>query len=208
MGRGETTRERILAAAGAVIQERGLANTTTKEIARAAGYSEATLYKHFSGKEDLVLAVMWIVLRPSIDMLIRLPEQAGTGRVRDRLVELAHQMLRSFQEVGPLAMGLFAEPALLQRQRAAFERAGGGPHRAPAQFAEYLRAEQRLGRLRPDADPVAVANLFVGACFHRSFLVTFMTAAGIDHDPDRFAEELADAVVQGFTAPEGDRRGG
>ncbi|MEE6257562.1 TetR/AcrR family transcriptional regulator [Plantactinospora sonchi] len=207
MGRGETTRERILAAAGAVIQERGLAHTTTKEIARVAGYSEATLYKHFSGKEDLVLAVMWIALRPFVDMLIRLPEQAGAGCLRAQLVDLVHQMLRNFQEAGPLAMGLFAEPALLERQRTAFERAGGGPHRAPEQFAAYLRAEQRLGRLSPDSDPVAVANLFVGACFHRAFLLTFMTPAGIGHDPDRFAEGLADAVVRGFTPPRGDGHG-
>ncbi|HEX4258089.1 MAG TPA: helix-turn-helix domain-containing protein, partial [Streptosporangiaceae bacterium] len=44
------TRDRILDAATHVMRTRGFARTTTKEIARAAGYSEATLYKHFQDK--------------------------------------------------------------------------------------------------------------------------------------------------------------
>ncbi len=52
------TRDRILDAATHVMRTRGFARTTTKEIARAAGYSEATLYKHFQDKTDLFLAVL------------------------------------------------------------------------------------------------------------------------------------------------------
>ena len=52
------TRERIVEAAERVMRERGLARGTTKEIARAAGYSEGTLYKHFESKEDLFLAML------------------------------------------------------------------------------------------------------------------------------------------------------
>src|ERR1700733_13336135 len=52
------TRDRILDAAAHVMRTRGFARTTTKEIARAAGYSEATLYKHFLDKTDLFLAVL------------------------------------------------------------------------------------------------------------------------------------------------------
>ena len=52
------TRDRILDAAAHVMRTRGFARTTTREIARAAGYSEATLYKHFQDKTDLFLAVL------------------------------------------------------------------------------------------------------------------------------------------------------
>ena len=48
----------ILDAAAAVLHERGLANATTRQIAAAAGFSEATLYKHFTGKVDLMAAVL------------------------------------------------------------------------------------------------------------------------------------------------------
>jgi AcrR family transcriptional regulator len=44
-------RVRILDAAHELMLTLGLARTTTKEIARAAGCSEAALYKHFASKE-------------------------------------------------------------------------------------------------------------------------------------------------------------
>src|SRR5688572_8727604 len=44
------TRERILAAARAVMLKKGLVRATTKEIARAADVSEGTLYNHFASK--------------------------------------------------------------------------------------------------------------------------------------------------------------
>jgi AcrR family transcriptional regulator len=46
-------KEAILAAAIPVFARLGWAGATTKEIAKAAGISEALLYKHFSGKEAL-----------------------------------------------------------------------------------------------------------------------------------------------------------
>lgn len=46
-------KEAILAAAVSVFARLGRAGATTKEIAKAAGISEALLYKHFPGKEAL-----------------------------------------------------------------------------------------------------------------------------------------------------------
>lgn len=46
-------KEAILAAAVPVFARLGRAGATTKEIARAAGISEALLYRHFPGKEAL-----------------------------------------------------------------------------------------------------------------------------------------------------------
>ena len=53
-----TTRDRILDAAATVMREKGIAKATTKEIARAAGYSEALLYKHFADKQEIYMGVL------------------------------------------------------------------------------------------------------------------------------------------------------
>src|SRR5258708_5936870 len=102
--RGETARRRILSAASEVIRARGLAHTTTKEIAKAAGYSEAALYKYFRDKEALFLAVMRVRLKPFIGLVVHLPDQAGTGTVRARLEDLAREVLAVFEDSGRLAM--------------------------------------------------------------------------------------------------------
>ncbi len=47
-------RENIVSAASALFMERGIAATSMDEIAKAAGYSKATLYVYFENKEEIV----------------------------------------------------------------------------------------------------------------------------------------------------------
>lgn len=47
----------IAQAAEGLFQERGIAATTVDDIARAAGYSKATLYVYFKNKEEIVSAL-------------------------------------------------------------------------------------------------------------------------------------------------------
>lgn len=49
----QSTRERILLAAVKLFTERGYADVSIREIASASGIKAASLYNHFSGKEDL-----------------------------------------------------------------------------------------------------------------------------------------------------------
>ena len=48
------TRQRIEAAAIRLFVEKGVAETTIRDIARAVGISEGALYRHFVSKDDLV----------------------------------------------------------------------------------------------------------------------------------------------------------
>ena len=53
----EHTRSLLLDAAEAVFGEKGFVAATLDDIAYAAGYTKGAIYKHFSTKEDLFLAV-------------------------------------------------------------------------------------------------------------------------------------------------------
>lgn len=55
---GDKRREQILQTAVALFSQRGFKGTTTKEIARAAGVSEAMVFRHFSTKSDLYDAIL------------------------------------------------------------------------------------------------------------------------------------------------------
>ncbi|MCX7320014.1 MAG: TetR/AcrR family transcriptional regulator [Hyphomicrobiales bacterium] len=56
--RSGTTRDALISATRTAIQELGIARVTTRRIAGLAGVSEATLFNHFSTKDELVLAVL------------------------------------------------------------------------------------------------------------------------------------------------------
>ena len=55
---GDERREQILEAAVKLFSQRGFSGTTTKEVARAAGVSEAMVFKHFGSKEELYAAII------------------------------------------------------------------------------------------------------------------------------------------------------
>ena len=55
---GDKRREQILQTAVNLFSHRGFSGTTTKEIARAAGVSEAMVFRHFSTKGELYDAIL------------------------------------------------------------------------------------------------------------------------------------------------------
>ena len=55
---GDRRREQILQTAVNLFSQRGFKGTTTKEIARAVGVSEAMLFRHFATKEELYGAIL------------------------------------------------------------------------------------------------------------------------------------------------------
>lgn len=167
------TRDQILDAAAEVMHTRGLARTTTKEIARAAGYSEATLYKHFRDKTDLFLAVLTERVPSFSAVLADVAKDPQARSLRDNLIEIARGALVFYHESFPISASVFSEPTLLAAHRTALTARNAGPHKAPVALARYLRAEQKLGRLAPHVDCDAAATLLLGACLHHAFLTTF-----------------------------------
>src|SRR5882724_8098229 len=55
---GEERRLQLLAVAVSLFSKRGFRGTTTKEIAQAAGKSEAMVFRHFASKEELYTAIL------------------------------------------------------------------------------------------------------------------------------------------------------
>ena len=55
---GDERRQQLLQVAMRLFSEKGFSGTTTKVIAKAAGISEATVFKHFANKDELYSAIL------------------------------------------------------------------------------------------------------------------------------------------------------
>ena len=194
------TRDRILDAAAHVMRTRGFARTTTKEIARAAGFSEATLYKHFEDKTDLFLAVLKERLPSLGPVLASLSADAdadadadagadpGAGALAGRLAATARGAIAFYQASFPVSASIFSDPDLVAAHHAAVTRQGAGPQYPVDALARYLRLEQSHGRIRAGADCDAAASLLLGSCFQYAFLRCF---AQLPPDPGAAAAHAA-----------------
>ena len=84
-------RVRILDAAHELMLTIGLARATTKEIAKAAGCSEAALYKYFASKEELFVTVLKERLPRLSPLLAGLTADPGERTVEENLTEIARE---------------------------------------------------------------------------------------------------------------------
>ncbi|WP_405664975.1 TetR/AcrR family transcriptional regulator [Streptomyces sp. NBC_01166] len=187
-------RVRIVDAAHELMLGIGLARTTTKEIAKAAGCSEAALYKYFASKEELFVTVLGERM-PRLGPLLG-DLEAGEGDLEQNLTEVARQAALFYEQTFPVLASLYAEPRLKQRHEAAMREMGTGPHKPIQGLDAYLRAEQRAGRVVPGADTYAAASLLLGACAQRAFAYE---TAGAPQSLDDFATSLARTLLGGIS---------
>jgi AcrR family transcriptional regulator len=170
-------RDQLLNAARDVLREKGIMGATTREIARAAGCADGTLYNHFRTREELFLALFERTLPLFREALVELPLRVGQNTVRANLEEVAVAALGFFREVVPIFAAVISDPALNAGYRARLGAQGRGPHRAYAWFEKYLQAEQRMQRIGDEVDPTTTAQQLVAIAFFQAFTERFLDAA-------------------------------
>jgi AcrR family transcriptional regulator len=91
---GAATRQKLLRAALELFTTIGFRATTTPEIAARAGVAEGTIYRHFSGKEELLNAAYREAQSWGLE-LIRGQDGDKALPPRDRLLEVARRLVRA-----------------------------------------------------------------------------------------------------------------
>jgi AcrR family transcriptional regulator len=166
---GEERRLQILAVAVTLFSERGFRGTTTKEIALAAGVSEAMVFRHFATKQELYAAILDYKACASgnfdpepltADAIKRRDDRAvfeslalGALEYHEKDPEFQRLLLHSALEKHELAEMFFE-----QFVRRVYEFLGG-----------YIRQRQKEGAL-VEINPTIVVRAFIGMVMHHSLI--------------------------------------
>ena len=86
----DLTRQRLARAALEHFTTRGYETTTTAQIAKKAGVSEGAIYRHFTGKQELLNELYRASARWATEVLQQ--AEAAGGTPRDRLARLAQAL--------------------------------------------------------------------------------------------------------------------
>ncbi|SBT38014.1 TetR/AcrR family transcriptional regulator [Micromonospora auratinigra] len=199
-GGEQSLREHLIAAAQALVARRGAAGLTVRDIAREAGVADGVLYNHFADKEELLAYALHAHVR-AVEAAQDTPApRAGEQTVEANLRAWLRRALALHAAVLPAFAGLTGQPKLLARLGELPGPPGGGPG-LRTELADYVRAEQRQGRIPPRASAEALATLVVGVC-HDLVLGRLLDPA---HPPPEPAAELVDDLVatllHGLLAP-------
>jgi len=187
-------RSEILRAAETLMHSRGLSGVTTRQISQEVGCSEGALYVHFKGRLELLLAMLEESLPDMLGPLQTLRESVGRSTPHANLAAALLGIFKFHRRVVPGTAGLFAEPELLMAYRKSLARQGKGPHLSMAAIADYIAAEQELGRIDSAVDAKLAANLLLSSSFFSAFMEKF-SGKTVQPSWDLFAKRLVTAVA-------------
>jgi AcrR family transcriptional regulator len=105
----------IIEAAGEILTESGIAGLTTKNLAAKMGFSESALYRHFKGKEEIVLTMLKY-LAQNMDERLRNSAIAGTSP-EEKLKAVFNNQFEFFKKNPHFLVAIFSD-GLLEESKA------------------------------------------------------------------------------------------
>lgn len=206
---GEERRDQILRVAMSLFSNNGFRGTTTKEIAHAAGVSEAMVFRHFATKEDLYAAILdhkacsgggsfdpalmaAEAIKEKDDRRVFESLALGALDYHDHDPEFQRLLLHSALEKHKLAQMFFDEFVLK-----VYQFLGG-----------YIRERQHDGALI-EVDPAIVVRCFIGMVMHHSLNNNLWDPKHrvLNISNEAAAKHFTDILLNGITTNSAKRNG-
>jgi AcrR family transcriptional regulator len=181
------TRRQLLEGTLACLRERGLAGTTSREIARASGVNLGGITYHFGSKDELVAEALLEAIRGWLDPALQILRSEADPVTR--MVGAVRALRASFDQARDL-LPVYLEALVYAPRREGLRRAVTELFDG---LRDFLRSEierlVRAGFLPAWVDPQSMAALLIatadGLALHDA-----IDPSGVDHDA------VADQVVQ------------
>ncbi|SMF32907.1 TetR/AcrR family transcriptional regulator [Streptomyces sp. Amel2xC10] len=167
-----------------------LAEISIERIARTAGVGKATIYRRWSGKEELFVDVLRAAEPDD-------PELPGTSLRDDLVVLLESVRVRGLaNRSSAILHNVHAQMKSSPKIWAAYHSSVIEPRRRMG--LDVLRRGRQNGELRADVDLELVNDLFVGPMLVRSVL-----RPDADLTDDKLAERIVDTLLEGLRPADG-----
>ena len=194
---GPARRAQIIEAAATLFSKKGFSGTTTREVARRVGVSEAAVFKYFATKKELYAAIIEAKrqTRAILDVAIPVAGERDDARF---LTTLAREMIARTQ----------ADPTLM---RLLFFSALEGHSLSDLFFrsqlksvdlflSDYIADRVAAGAFRP-VEPIQAAWNFIGMVTHHLLLRELFRQELPPHlTVDRVVEEMVTLFLRGVRA--------
>jgi AcrR family transcriptional regulator len=193
----EARRSQILIGASHVFAKKGYHRATTKEIARAAGVSEGTIYNYFSNKRELLLAMVAMFATQNLRSNIL---AQPVDDPREFLTRILHDRYQLMQEHGHTLAPLIAEIFSDADLREAVYHELLKPMLVLVE--QYLQQHIDAGQLRA-INPLIVTRSLIGAMtLNSSLKLTGLDDRYKEISPDSMIRQIVSLVLDGLMVGE------
>lgn len=183
----EQTRRHILRTAVELMSEYGYDASTMKQIARAAGIGDATIYKYFPSKEKLMLGYYELCVEIALAQTLETPGFAEFGLQErlQRLVDALLELLLADREFVAITRSVVGQsPLLMMRDNLP------GQQALKDQLVAFLAAAEQSGEIAPCDFKNMLGGLFADYLFA-------VTAYWLKDDSEEFSDttQLVDLTL-------------
>jgi AcrR family transcriptional regulator len=188
---GEARRRQIVQAAVELFSRKGFRGTTTREIAEAAGISEAMIFKHFATKQELYSAI--IEAKSETEELLASAAKVARGKDDAGVLRAVGLKMMEQTERDPSLMRLLLFSALEGHELSEifFE---SRVRRLHEFLSSYIRKRIEDGRFCP-VDPLVAARGFIGMIVHYLLIHELF---GVKRPPRSSPEEVVELFMSIF----------
>ena len=194
-------REQIVGAATRVFAEKGFRRATTREVARAAGISEGTIYYYFEGKDALLMAILDGLNeteRRAADF-----EEGMATDFRGFLNQYLRRRMSLIWENREVFRVVLSEMLVNAELRERYLRHVVDPTMRIAE--ENFRSRMEQGEVRETDAPLAMRS--VAGAVLGVLVLGLLGDEEIGSRADEVPDVLAGLLIYGLGAAEGDRHG-
>lgn len=188
----DETSQKIIDAAMALVRDKGYVATTTKEIAKAAGVNECTLFRKFASKKDIVLQganqAGW-----RAGVVPEIFEKAAWDLQADLEMFMRAYIDRMTPDFVNLSIGLRA-PQLYEETRQLIMKV---PQAFLTTFTAYLNKMCEMGKI-PKKDFETLALTVFSATFGYTFLQASFGKELTAIEKDQYINESVQMFVKGI----------
>ena len=194
---GPARRAQIIEAATTLFSKKGFSGTKTREVARRAGVSEATIFKHYASKDALYAAILEAKrqTRAILDVAIPVAGERDDARF---LTTLAREMIARTQADPTLMRLLFF--SALERHSLSDLFFRSQLKSVDLFLSEYIADRVAAGVFRP-VEPTQAAWNFIGMVAHHLLLRELFRQELPPHlTVDRVVDEMVTLFLRGVRA--------
>ncbi len=192
MSKGEATRQRIIATAAPIFNQRGFAGSSMHDVMEATGLEKGGLYRYFSSKDELATEAFRYSLGEV--MAARQGSDSDSQSAIDRLLCRVRQFVRVPSPIKggcPLMnTAIDADDSHPELRRLAKE----AIHRWKAALSQIVEEGIGAGEIREDVQPSRIANVIV-ATLEGALMISRLEG---NRHPMHDAEATLEAFIEGL----------
>ena len=192
----EARQGQILMGAAQVFSEKGFHKATTKQIAKAAGVSEGTIYNYFDNKRDLLMRMLKFIGIQTFETLLQDqapddPKAFLTAILKDR-----YQLLHDRGHfMAPIIAEVFADTEL---RELVYQQIG---QPIIGYLEQYFQQNIEAGKFRPFNTLVVARTLVGGMMLNSALKVSNLEPRYEDLSSEKMIEEIVTFFIEGVLAP-------